>query len=532
MSYKNRFIRINRGDLFSPESVDSFHHLTRFKTSQGLLNNRLDTVLQIYFEHGMDCNKANYSRYFQTVTSMDKNSTSAPGLGSQARLLEGFGLSIVLLVSLVLNLSVCAIIWRTKSLREKATNTFVANLCIANLLLTACVIPFSLVTIVEDEHASYSKLFCQANGFISVVSSVAIVMTLCCISLDRYIAVTRPTRYKIIVTVKRAWYTLLVVWGQGLLYATFPIFGWSRYEYHPGTLHCSPVWTSECSLYIYLAVVGFGIPMTVMVFTYIRIFFVIRRHARKVSTVKRTRPKVQNNNCKLISVKQRGSVQPHSTQNSSNEVKSSSTADKLNSSAANEQMLCSSTANLSELDSCAKQFELNAKTGVVSGLYLQEGEKVLFATELPSVNTCDHGAQSNSSNEPSDVQRSKRGLIHVTNTLRKFWPRKRRRNQRPLSREFKVAKTGVLLLFIFIVLWLPYMVVHICSSGVKAPPTVFRLTMWLVFMNGVLNPIAYALGNSTVKMKFQQMFATVFSLCCKCRRTVEQRATPRMSERV
>ena len=345
-------------------------------------------------------------------------------------------------------------------------------------------------------------LYFQANGFISVVSSVAIVMTLCCISLDRYIAVTRPTRYKIIVTVKRAWYTLLVVWGQGLLYATFPIFGWSRYEYHPGTLHCSPVWTSECSLYIYLAVVGFGIPMTVMVFTYIRIFFVIRRHARKVSTVKRTRPKVKNNNCKLISVKQRGSVQPHSTQNSSNEDKSSSTADKLNSSAANEQMLCSSTANLSELDSCAKQFELNAKTGVVSGLYLQEGEKVLFATELPSVNTCDHGAQSNSSNEPSDVQRSKRSLIHVTNTLRKFWPRKHRRNQRPLSREFKVAKTGVLLLFIFIVLWLPYMVVHICSSGVKAPPTVFRLTMWLVFMNGVLNPIAYALGNSTVKMKF------------------------------
>ncbi|XP_022791655.1 probable G-protein coupled receptor 52 [Stylophora pistillata] len=480
----------------------------------------------------MDCNKANHSRYFQLATSMHNNSTSAPGLGSQARLLEGFGLSLVLLVSLVLNLSVCAIICRTKSLREKPTNTFVANLCTANLLLTACVIPFSLVTIIEDEHASYSKLFCQANGFISVVSSVAIVMTLCCISLDRYIAVTRPTRYKIIVTVKRAWYTLLVVWGQGLLYATFPIFGWSRYEYHPGTLHCSPAWTSECSLYIYLAVVGFGIPMTVMVFTYIRIFFVMRRHARKVSTIKRTRPKVKNNNCKLISMKERGSVKPHSTQNSSHEDKSSTTADKLYSSAANEQMLCSSTANLSELNCRAKQFELNTKTDAASGFYLQKGEKVSFATELPLVNTCEPGAQSNSSKEPSDVQRSTRGMMRIGETLRKFWPRKRRRNQRPLSRELKVAKTGVLLLFIFIILWLPYMVVHICSSGVKAPPTVFRLTMWLVFMNGVLNPIAYALGNSTVKMKFRQMFSTVFSLCCKCRWTEGQRVISRMSARV
>lgn len=123
-------------------------------------------------------------------------------------------------------------------------------------------------------------------------------------------------------------------------------------------------------------------------------------------------------------------------------------------------------------------------------------------------------------------------MMRVGETLRKFWPRKRRRNQRPLSRELKVAKTGVLLLFIFIILWLPYMVVHICSSGVKAPPTVFRLTMWLVFMNGVLNPIAYALGNSTVKMKFRQMFSTVFSLCCKCRWTEGQRVISRMSARV
>lgn len=378
-------------------------------------------------------------------------------------------------------------------------------------------------------------LYFQGNGFISVVSSVAIVMTLCCISLDRYIAVTRPTRYKTIVTVKRACYVLLVVWGQGLLYASFPIFGWSKYEYHPGTLHCSPAWTADCSLYIYLAVVGFGIPIALMVFTYIRIFFVIRKHARKVSTIRKTRPKVKKNDCKLISVEQRPSIKPSSNQNSTNEDKTSSSADKLNS--PDEQTISSSTVDLAAFDSCAKQFELNAKTGLASGLYVQEGEKVFFSTELwPSVNTCDFssttGEQSHASNEPSDVQQSRRGIMRVGDALRKLWPQKRRRNRRPLSREYKVAKTGVLLLLIFIVLWLPYMVVHICSAGVKAPQTVFRLTMWLVFMNGVLNPIAYALCNTTVKMKFEQMFSTVFALCCKCRRTEGQRPNPRMSETI
>ena len=85
------------------------------------------------------------------------------GLSSQVRLLEGFGLSFVLLVSVVLNLAVCTIIWRTKVLRNKPANTFVANLCIANLLLTACVIPFSLVTIIRDEHAAYSRVLCQVR---------------------------------------------------------------------------------------------------------------------------------------------------------------------------------------------------------------------------------------------------------------------------------------------------------------------------------------------------------------------------------
>ena len=93
---------------------------------------------------------------------MLNNSTA--GLGTQVRLLEGFGLTFVLVVSLMLNLSVCGIIWKTKPLRNKPTNTFVANLCIANLLLTACVIPFSLATIIHDEHGAYSRsILCQVT---------------------------------------------------------------------------------------------------------------------------------------------------------------------------------------------------------------------------------------------------------------------------------------------------------------------------------------------------------------------------------
>lgn len=381
------------------------------------------------------------------------------------------------------------------------------------------------------------SIYFQGNGFISVVSSVAIVMTLCCISLDRYIAVTRPTRYKIIVTVKRACFALLVVWGQGILYASFPLFGWSKYEYHPGTLHCSPAWTVDCSFYIYLAVVGFGLPISVMVFTYIRIFFVIRKHARKVSTIRRAKQKVKKNDCKLISLTNRLSVKPSINQTSPNEDNSSkSSAEKLN--FQEEQTIFSSNVELASFDSCTKQFELNTKNGKPSELFVQEGEKVFFSTDLPSYDTCCNISSTGeqfmgpTSSEPSsNGQQTKRGNMRVGEMFRKLWPRKRRPDQRPYSREYKVAKIGVLLLLLFIVLWLPYMVVHICSARVKAPQTVTRLTMWLVFMNGVLNPIAYALGNSTVKMKFEQMILTIFAFCCKCRR-LEERPNFRVSETI
>lgn len=336
-------------------------------------------------------------------------------------------------------------------------------------------------------------------------------MTLCCISLDRYIAVTTPTRYKTIVTVKRACYSLIVVWGQGLLYASLPLFGWSKYQYDERTLHCSPVWTANCSLYIFLAIVGFGIPIILMIFTYIRIFFVIRRHTRKVSTLRRARNLgKKSSSCKLISLSQRHSVDQNQSPNLKMNERLSCSTDKIIHSV--DEQIFNSNMEISSFNKCCKESGLNKIPSAQPEVpFEHEGRKCAIQIEPASENTC--------SESSSSGQRCKRGSIRFGEVLRKYFQRKPRNpNKRPLSREYKVAKTGVLLLVLFIVLWLPYMVVHICSARFKAPQVVFRFSMWLVFMNGVLNPIAYAFGNSTVKMKFEQMSSAIFGFCCKCRR--------------
>ena len=347
-------------------------------------------------------------------------------------------------------------------------------------------------------------------------------MTLCCISVDRYIAVTRPTRYRSIVTVKRACFALLVVWAQGLLHASFPLFGWSRYEYDQGTLHCSPMWTENCSFYIYIAAVGFAIPIVLMVFTYIRIFFVIRKHSRKVSSVRRPRiaDKKKARTRKLMSVSsQRQDADPNLSVNSNPEIKErlSNSVEKINQSK-DEQTIVSSNMELSSFDNSAKQ-----PAGDPSAIFAKKGEKCVISPELASQNTC--------SDSSSIQRRSKCGSVGEI-FRRYFSQTPRGQNRRALSREYKVAKTGVILLVIFIVLWLPYMVVHICSARFQAPQIVFRFSMWLVFMNGVLNPIFYAFGNSSVKMRFEQMFSTIFVLCCKCRRKERQRPDLRISETI
>ena len=353
------------------------------------------------------------------------------------------------------------------------------------------------------------------------MSSVAIVMTLCCISVDRYIAVTRSTRYKSIVTVKRACYALIVVWGQGLLYASFPLFGWSKYEYHPGTLHCSPDWSEHCSLYIYLAVVGFGVPIIVMVFTYIRIFFVIRKHSRKVSTVRRVSKTVNNACARNMTPMTRRSVNrgrsllpEQSAENfrKNYDVVGTSTKKEMRS-----QDACEIFSDSLELAS----FECGTRQANTNDLVSHDPETRLHE---PSRTSCTDrefvGPQNPNKKSQYKSQWSNHGKMRVEKILKRIHSNMRPRNHllSQLPREYKVAKTGVLLLVSFVILWLPYMVVHVCSAKVNAPPVVFRLSSWLVFMNGVANPILYALCNTTVKLKFKQAISHFCALCCKCRR--------------
>ena len=99
----------------------------------------------------------------------------------------------------------------------------------------------------------------------------ASILNLCCISLDRYFAITRPLSYSRRRSPKLARTMIALVWIGSVLISCPPVFGWKDENRD----------TSTCSLNlllsyrIYSSMGSFFLPAIIMIFVYIRIFKVI-----------------------------------------------------------------------------------------------------------------------------------------------------------------------------------------------------------------------------------------------------------------
>lgn len=76
------------------------------------------------------------------------------------------------------------------------TNYLVVSLAIADLLLGLLVLPFSATLQVRKEWI-FGSAFCDIWASTDVLCCTASILSLCAISVDRYIGVTRPVRHKV-----------------------------------------------------------------------------------------------------------------------------------------------------------------------------------------------------------------------------------------------------------------------------------------------------------------------------------------------
>ena len=101
----------------------------------------------------------------------------------------------------------------------------------------------------------------------------ASILNLCCISLDRYFAITRPLYYTQMRSPKLARRMIGLVWITSVLISCPPVFGWKDENRDENTCSLNLL----LSYRIFSSLGSFYIPCIVMVFVYVRIFMVIHK---------------------------------------------------------------------------------------------------------------------------------------------------------------------------------------------------------------------------------------------------------------
>ncbi|XP_013809904.1 alpha-1A adrenergic receptor [Apteryx mantelli] len=163
---------------------------------------------------------------------------------------------------------------------QSVTHYYIINLAIADLLLTSTVLPFS-ATMEILGYWAFGRIFCNIWAAVDVLCCTASIMSLCIISIDRYIGVSYPLRYPSIVTEKRGLLALFSVWALSLVISIGPLFGWKEPAPEDETI-CQI--TEEPGYVLFSALGSFYLPLTIILVMYCRVYVVAKRESKGLAS--------------------------------------------------------------------------------------------------------------------------------------------------------------------------------------------------------------------------------------------------------
>ncbi|XP_077869823.1 putative G-protein coupled receptor No9 [Saccoglossus kowalevskii] len=139
---------------------------------------------------------------------------------------ETIALGVLNLMVICGNILVILAVGISRKLRS-VTNHFIVSLAMADLLLGVSVLPFS-ATLELLSFWVFGKTWCVIWLAVDVLICTASILNLCAISLDRYIAITRPMSYCHIMSKCRAKTLIAAVWIVAFLISFPPLVGWNE----------------------------------------------------------------------------------------------------------------------------------------------------------------------------------------------------------------------------------------------------------------------------------------------------------------
>ncbi|XP_031561182.1 histamine H2 receptor-like [Actinia tenebrosa] len=181
--------------------------------------------------------------------------------------------------SIIGNSLVVLVIFKTKVLRT-TSNFFISSLALADLIVGLIINPLYIVIISHNVWLEQHPLMKMEN-FLWIHSLTATTFSLCLVSVERYVAISRPFRYPKNMNKKRCFFVVLTMWFFSLCMGSLSLGVQEK--------DLALLWVVCSSLVVFP-------PLTVIAVCYYKIFKIARRHEKRIEkdTIQETAFRVKN----------------------------------------------------------------------------------------------------------------------------------------------------------------------------------------------------------------------------------------------
>ncbi|XP_037076755.1 octopamine receptor beta-2R-like isoform X1 [Pollicipes pollicipes] len=188
--------------------------------------------------------------------------------------LKSLAMGLIIVSSVLGNLLVICSVIRYRRLRV-ITNYFIVSLAFADMLVALGAMTFNASVQVSDRWL-FGHVVCDLWNSLDVYFSTASILHLCCISVDRYVAIVQPLEYPMKMTRNKVLLMIACVWTFPILISFIPIFfGWYTTETYLRQRERQPTsceWEVNDWFAVVSSSISFWIPAVIMVCMYLRVF--------------------------------------------------------------------------------------------------------------------------------------------------------------------------------------------------------------------------------------------------------------------
>ena len=220
------------------------------------------------------------------MSTTDKNGFTSPEVYVVA-VVKTITFLIITICAVFGNLLVIVSVFKFERLRIIA-NSFIVSLAFADLLVGLVVMPFNAAKEITQKWL-FGAIMCDIFNANDVFFSTASLLNICCISIDRYIAITDPFHYEQRMTKRFVAIMLCVAWGASALISHVPIH--LRWYTTSKYLNSVQNITDVCDFIVskpYAAIsssISFWIPAIILLFAYVKIYREARRQAKHIQSL-------------------------------------------------------------------------------------------------------------------------------------------------------------------------------------------------------------------------------------------------------